>query len=98
MTYAAVKKENKWGVINTKGELVTTLIYDSIELNKNVNYRQFFRVKKNNKYGYLNEKGIEIVAPKYLKVGFFNSGIAKVWINDKFWFYIDQNGREYYKK
>ena len=96
--YAAVKKENKWGVINKLGDLTAELIYDTIELDKNIYYRQFFKVKKDNKYGFLDEKGKEIVPPKYVKADFFSSSLARVWINDTFWFYIDKTGREYYEK
>jgi hypothetical protein len=96
--YAAVKQGNKWGVVNAKGDLTTKLIYDSIELKSDIYYRQFFKVIKDNKYGFLDEKGVEIVAPKYVKADFFSNGVARVWINDSFWFYIDKNGREYYQK
>jgi len=96
--YAAVKQVNKWGVVNATGDLTTELIYDSIELKGDRCYRQFFKVKKDNKYGFLNEKGVEIISPKYVKADFFNNGLAKVWISDKFWFYIDKTGREYYEK
>jgi hypothetical protein len=96
--YAAVKKANKWGIVNMNGELITELIYDSVELRTDIYYRQCFKVIKNNKYGFLDEKGVEIVAPKYVKADFFSNGVARVWINDSFWFYIDKNGREYYQK
>ncbi|MCB9360257.1 MAG: WG repeat-containing protein [Flavobacteriales bacterium] len=94
--YAAVKQNSKWGVINFEGELVTELIYDTIA-SKEFGRGNFFKVKYQNKYGFLNEKGEEIISPKYSKADFFGYGIAKVWINEKIWFYIDIKGQEFYE-
>lgn len=95
--YAAVKQDNKWGVINFEGELVTELIYDSIELKSEYGRHQFFKVKYQDRYGFLNEKGEELIPPKYYKADFFGYGIAKVWLTDKLYFYIDSKGKEFYE-
>ncbi len=97
--YAGVKKDGKWGVINIKGELVTDYQFDILEIGSSWNQSQgnhFFRIKQNNKYGFLNNKGKLVIAPKYHKAEFFIHGIAKVWINEDYWGYIDEEGNEYF--
>ncbi|WP_298903901.1 WG repeat-containing protein [uncultured Psychroserpens sp.] len=52
----------KYGLINTKGEIVIPQIYDTIEY---VVLGRYFRVKKDGKSGIVNLEGKEIIPPKY---------------------------------
>ena len=52
----------KYGLINTKGEIVIPQIYDAIEY---VVLSRFFRIKKDGKSGVVNLDGKEIIPPKY---------------------------------
>jgi len=96
--YAAVKKDSLWGIINQDGELVVEYKYDLIEVHQTAYKRnKFFRIRENGKYGFLNEEGELAVKPKYKKAEFYTqSKIAKVWIDDEFWGYIDEAGKEFF--
>ena len=97
--YAAVKKDSLWGIINKAGELVIDYKYELIEVLP-IAYKRnkFFRIKENGKYGFLNVEGKLVVEPKYHKVEFYTqSKIAKAWVNDTFWGYIDEAGKEFFK-
>lgn len=98
--YIAVKLDDQWGVLNKKGNLITKIEYDSISVNSGYWFygNHFFKVLKNGRYGFLNAKGKVIAAPQYTQADDFNHGCAKVWINDEFWGYIDEEGREYFKR
>ena len=97
--YAAVKKDSLWGIINGIGELIVDYKYELIEVHSTAYKRnKFFKIKKNSKYGFLNEEGELIVEPKYHKAEFYTqSKIAKVWIDDEFWGYIDETGKEFFR-
>jgi len=97
--YAAVKKDSLWGIINGIGELIVDYQYELIEVHSTAYKRnKFFKIKKNNKYGFLNEEGELVVEPKYHKAEFYTqSKIAKVWIDDVFWGYIDETGKEFFR-
>ncbi len=98
--YAAVKKDSLWGVINENGELIVDYQYELIEVHPTA-YRtnKFFKIKRNGKYGFLNEQGKLVVEPKYHKAEFYSQNkIAKVWIDDEFWGYIDEAGKEFFKR
>ncbi|MDR0915853.1 MAG: WG repeat-containing protein [Oscillospiraceae bacterium] len=58
---AAVKKGNKFGYINTEGELVIPLEYDSAESY----YKNYAIVSKSGKYGLLNAAGTVAVPLEY---------------------------------
>ena len=85
---AAVKKNDKWGYINTKGDLVIPCEYDGYP-------REFSEglapVDKNGKWGFINTKG-EIVIPfEYDSADSFSEGLAAVKKNDK-WGFINTKG------
>lgn len=96
--YAAVRKDSSWGIINDSGELVVDYQYDLIEVHPTAYRRnKFFKIKKDGKYGFLNEEGELVVKPKYKKAAFYTqSKVAKVWIDDEFWGYIDETGKEFF--
>nr|WP_315158013.1 WG repeat-containing protein [uncultured Flavobacterium sp.] len=63
-----VKSNNKFGVINKKGEPVLETKYDSIG-----NGIQSYIVKLNNKYGTFTDKGIPLLPVKYSKIIYSNN-------------------------
>ena len=98
--YAAAKKDSFWGVINLEGKEISPCIYEKMEVQDPFfrEYR-FIKIMKNEKWGFLNEKGELVVETKYHKVGFFNNqGFAKVWLDEHFWGYIDETGKEYFAR
>ncbi len=93
--YAAVKIGKQWAIIDNSGEYSTPFLYDTIIINTD----GFFLVNQNGKYGLLNKSGDILIQPKYHKLTFFSPNhLAKAWLDEKFWFYIDEQGREYYRK
>lgn len=71
---AAVKKDDKWGFINTKGKMVIKAKYDEVENFTN----GFAEVKINEKWGYINTSGKEITKMKYSTTQPFCNGFAQV--------------------
>ena len=58
--FASVKKDGKWGYINTKGEQIVECKFDYAH-----NFHEgFARVKKDGKYGYINTKGYSVIFDK----------------------------------
>lgn len=63
--FQIIKKENKFGVINSKNETVIPIIYDEIKSSQNWRY---FIIKKNNKFGLINVDGTVAKEPIYDKI------------------------------
>ena len=85
--FAAVKKDGKWGYINTKGEQIVECKFDGVgDFNEG-----FAAVKKDDRWGYINTKGEQIVKCKFDGVGDFNEGFAAV-KKDRKWGYINTKG------
>ena len=68
---SAVRKDNLWGYINRKGEIIVDPIYDDVGL-FDEGYDPFLfngscvaRVKKAEKWGWINESGLIVVEPIY---------------------------------
>ena len=72
--------------------------YDEVSIAPIYNRSYFFVTKKDSYYGFINPQGKIIADPIYRKVDFFYEHLAKVWLTDDFWFYIDTNGTEYYER
>ena len=60
--YQIVKKENKFGVINSRNETLIPLIYDEIKSSQNWRY---FIIKQKNKIGLIHVNGAVIKEPVY---------------------------------
>ncbi len=74
--YAAVKKGNKWGYINTKGEEVLPCVYDDAGAFGD----GLAAIQKNNKWGYIDTKG-KVVIPiniEAMTVNKFSEGLALI--------------------
>ena len=57
-----IKRENKYGVINSKNETIIPVIYDEIKSSQNWRY---FIIKQNTKIGLINVNGIVTKEPVY---------------------------------
>lgn len=68
----AKKRDEKYGLLNSEGVVISSFIYDQI-------YRDrcdaFIIVKKNQEYGVLNEYGKEIIATEYDKISCPGQGL-----------------------
>ena len=85
--FAVVKKDGKWGYINTKGEQIVECKFDSYS-----NFNEgFAAVKKDGKWGYINTKGEQIVECKFDGARSFNEGFALVKKDGKYG-YINTKG------
>lgn len=82
----------KYGVINTKGEVVLPVEYEEIQ-NFGELDRTRWRVKKNGLYGFINEKAKVIIPLQYTDAHFFYSGLAPVQKYGK-WGVINKKGHE----
>ena len=85
--FAVVKKDGKWGYINTKGEQIVECKFDdAYYFNEG-----FARVKKDGKWGYINTKGEQIIECKFDDAYCFSEGFA--WVEkDGKWGYINTKG------
>ena len=87
--FAAVKKDDKWGYINTKGEQIIECKFDDFDdFNEG-----FAAVKKDGKWEYINSKGEQIVECKFDDAWGFNEGLARVQKDGK-WGYINTKGEQ----
>ena len=84
-----VKKNGRWGVINSSGVQICACIYDEICENEN----GFAIVWKNGKYGIVNTDGKILCKPIYDYIWSFENGFAKVEKNGKYGF-INTDGKQ----
>ena len=84
----SVSKDGKWGFINTDGEIVIPLIYNSTK-----GFREnAASVSLGEKWGYINPDGGILVDFKFDDAGVISDGFGWVQVGDKFGF-IDINGK-----
>ena len=95
---AEVELNDKWGFIDTMGNVVIPLKYD----NAGFFSEGLAGVELDGKYGFVDTTGKEVVPLKYDSVNKFEDGLAKVELNGKWWFisnkhgHIDKTGHEYW--
>lgn len=71
--YYELKKNGKYGIIDSQLNNVTPFIYDYIwDFEKN----NLCKVKRDHKFGYVNANGVEQVAVKYDEIESFENGLA----------------------
>lgn len=91
---AAVKKDNKWSLINRNGETISNDTYDSVVMDeKGVVYRndRLF-VENGYKFSMIDAEGTVVSKQSYEDARLFNdSTLAAVRLNDK-WGYVDKDG------
>ncbi len=102
---AVVKKGDKWGLINTQGEVIANFVYDQFFIpDVHLFYENRAAAKKDGKWGFLNEKGSPITSFIYDTIGSnylespmeietFKGGLAVVKKDGKVGA-IDINGKE----
>lgn len=89
----AVKKGEKWALINKSGELVTEFIFDDIVRNSQglCSVNKMIAVKQGDVFFFVNEKGERVSENNYEEIKAFETEeMCPVCINDK-WGYVDQN-------
>ena len=80
------RKDNKWGLLDDKGNIVVPYIYDHIFGFDD--YSGLGVVELNGKKGYIDKKGNIIIQLIYDDARGFNEGLSAVKLNDK-WGYIN---------
>jgi hypothetical protein len=60
--FQIIKKENKYGIINSENETIIPIIYDEIKSSQNWRY---FIIKQKNKIGLINVNGTVTKQPIY---------------------------------
>jgi len=84
--YQIIKKNNKYGIINFKNEIVIPLLYEEI---KSTNRWDYFFIKKNDKYGIIKIDGEIVVEPIYDKINLHKNYVSLLQadkVKDTFWF------------
>lgn len=88
--FACVKKNGKWGVIDTTGKEVIPCSYDDLELQDGTGYR-IWRVLNGKKWGLVSAVNGAVVVPvKYDAIGDISYDRISMKINGK-WGYFDKN-------
>ena len=72
---ARVKVGDKYGIIDTIGNLVLPAEYDSVQI-EGISNNNPGLIKKDEKYGIVNDKGEIIVAPQYEMTNVFSEGLT----------------------
>lgn len=78
--YQIIKKENRYGVINSNNEFVIPLMYDEIKSSENWEY---FIVKSKGKFGIVNTEGKIIINPIYDDIIFHDEYVTLIQRNKK---------------
>ena len=87
--FARVKKDGRFGYINTKGEQIVECKFDYVSDFKD----GLAIVEKDGKWGYINTKGEQIIECKFDDAWGFNEGLASVQKDSK-WGYINTKGEQ----
>ncbi len=84
-----IKKDQKWGLINSDGRIVKEPVYDAIG-----EFKEFgFAIMQRNKLvGMLDNKGFEIVAPRYDDVKALDTTLVSVMENGE-WKVLNMQGK-----
>ncbi|PID82703.1 MAG: hypothetical protein CSB15_01920, partial [Clostridiales bacterium] len=87
-----VKKDEKFGLFDIKGNMISDCIYDDLEYYRN---NKMINVKKDNLWGYINKKG-KVIIPIVSK-NEHNHGIENHYLQkgkDNLWHIFDKEGKE----
>ncbi len=88
-------KEDKFGIINDKGELITDIKYDFVDLFIDGMARvQIQDDDKGRLYGFVDENGVEVIPCEYNNLSNFNNGIAYYRTEDGERAYINKKGKK----
>ena len=83
---ARVKKNNKWGVIDERGKIITDFGLDDILLPFD-SYNGFTLVRRNEQFGYLDIDNHIIWRPNVELVSIRSNGLSILKVNDKYGYY-----------
>ena len=83
------EKNDKYGLLNSKGEELTDALYDSVKSFS----EGLAPVRSGDMYGYINSKGAVVISLEYEDAYSFSNGLAVVGNNDKYG-YINDEGEE----
>jgi len=85
---AKVRKDHKWGFVDTTGNLVVPMKYNEVE-----NFSDgLARVRSGQKWGLVDVTGREVIKPTFEWIYDFENGIAKVKLNGEE-YYMNRNGQ-----
>lgn len=84
-----IKKDNRWGLMNSDGRIVKQPVYDAIGEFKDFGYAV---MQRQGKVGLLSNEGLEIVPPKYIDLKVLDSTLISV-LERKRWKVIDLQGK-----
>lgn len=90
MILFGVKKNEKWGIINQRGEEIVPCVYDFIGCFK----EGFAIVRKGRECGYIDEMGKEVISCVYYHADDFDKNLAKVENINGRKSLIDKTGKE----
>ena len=93
------KLGDKWGVINSKGKIITNFTLDSIHVTETFDHSQYTLHKYylSNTIGLINVHGKVVTPAKYKDSFFIYDKFTLVKTLDNQFGYIDHTGREYFK-
>ncbi len=86
--FIAVQKQNLWGFINAKGEIISECQYNNARPFSEGRAAVFAR----SRWGFINEQGQQIIKPNYASVGDFHQNMAWVRIKNGQMGYINPQG------
>jgi hypothetical protein len=84
-----VKSDDKWHIINQKGNLITKSAYDDVGAFS----EGLLPVCRNESWGYIDASGHEVIGFNFRDAGGFSEGLAPVKSSEGLWGYIDKDGR-----
>lgn len=85
-----VEKERKWGVINTKGEIVINPQFNSLHIDGDM-----YMFEKDDRWGWCSQDGQYIINPQFSEIGAFNDcELAPAKDKEsREWGYVDKTGK-----
>ncbi len=107
-TFAVVKKNNKWGVVNPMGKELIPFIYDSLssfynEQNNSAsgNYQKndlydlkgYFYFKNNAKIGCIDSKGMVLIENKFDDLAYYYNKQYVIAINNTRWYIVNTKNK-----
>ena len=90
---ARVKRDGKWGFINTEGKLVSPCCWDEVVIPDYCKYwaHNVFRVKRDGKYGYLGSHARELIPCEWDAQGLYDENWTAVKRNG-IWYLRNESG------
>lgn len=82
------ESNDKWGFLNTKGEVVIPPQFDTVSSF----YNDLAMATKDKKYGFINKNGEFVISPQFNSASIFYGDVAVVEQNEKYGL-IDKNGK-----